>query len=1288
MIRVTVNNRRATAIPLSPVTSGAVGVKVGFIFSADWDGLNKTAVFSGSDVSRDVIVQNNECEVPWEVLTEPYGRLEIGVRGANGAGTIVIPTIWAIVGRIELGTEASEVDPADPTPSWADQVQAIATEALNTANGVRDDADNGEFDGATFTPAVATDGTLSWTNDQGKENPNPVNIRGPQGIQGETGATPVFSIGTVTAREAGTGATAEITGTPEAPVLNLGIPKGDPGEVTEQELAEAVELIEADLDTKAPVVTKTNGADFLDGADMPMKSLVVNIEPQQDLHGYDAPWAGGNGKNLFGTDDIDRLHKNVTFKSETDSAGNRIGVKLTGAYSGETATAPLGYATLSAGSYKVSGGDENVQLSIRPGSSSASQIGQVTTGETTITLESATDIYLIARVVGTFTSGLVIKPMIRLASVTDATFAPFANICPITGWTGLNGSVVGKNWLPNNLAFTDGLRNDTGAQTASNVSHYSEPFLVRPNTLYRATGTIWILNTNPRIYFLDANKNWISRTAQFTQQAFNFTTPTNCYYIQVQCSKDVDLTAGMISLDQSAAVTPYNGNTFSISWETEAGTVYSGTVDPINGTLTVDKKGITFDGSEDEAWQIVTTANRAYIAVSDIITTVPDNSIVDLKSNQYKADGYNYTGRTRITGRYNIAQINVFDYNILTGSNYNEMLAKWQAHLSEHPIQAIYPLATPIVYTLTPTEIRSLLGENHVTVDAGSIESLVYCVDTSAIIERIDEDLASLDGRVDTLEEEMDTAVEQIDTDIKAVDAKADKKAPAIYSTASGEIASFSDGADDMPMTSVVATITPKQDLNGYDHPWVGGAGKNLLPMTLANMKVINTAGTWSGNVYTYAGITYTINTDNGGNVTGVMANGTATAYSLLRLYNEITFSADTILSGCASGGSFSGYRLQADGGTARQDVGNGVTIPANEAKTRVIIAVPVDTTAQNVLFKPMIRLASVSDSTYEPYENICPITGETGASVTRCGKNLLNPNITWTTGIRDDNGNIISGGSHFTNAVYGIKPNTKYTISGTLKIETANAHRIYFLKADGTWISRTGTSVQSPDTFTTPSECGAIQIQVVDALTELSDVQLEEGSTATSFEPYNGNTFSISWQSEAGTVYSGTVDAVSGVLTVDRVAKRLTVAENLSSAYPGSMIWNTRGAIIRDADVMKPFICNRLKYVGSLATSSEWKFGTCINANGTSFNLWLKDSAFASLAEATTWLEQNETQICYYLATPIVHQLSPQQIKTLYAQNHVWTDVGEVSITYPTDTKLYVDNLFASIPTASGVSF
>ena len=43
--------------------------------------------------------------------------------------------------------------------------------------------------GATFYPDVSADGTISWTNDRGLPNPNPVNIKGEKGDKGDKGDT-------------------------------------------------------------------------------------------------------------------------------------------------------------------------------------------------------------------------------------------------------------------------------------------------------------------------------------------------------------------------------------------------------------------------------------------------------------------------------------------------------------------------------------------------------------------------------------------------------------------------------------------------------------------------------------------------------------------------------------------------------------------------------------------------------------------------------------------------------------------------------------------------------------------------------------------------------------------------------------------------------------------------------------------------------------------------------------------------------------------------------------------
>ena len=72
------------------------------------------------------------------------------------------------------------------TPELEEILANDVERALDLAQSVRDDADAGEFDGATYTPNVTEEGIISWTNDKGRENPEPQNIRGPIGPVGET----------------------------------------------------------------------------------------------------------------------------------------------------------------------------------------------------------------------------------------------------------------------------------------------------------------------------------------------------------------------------------------------------------------------------------------------------------------------------------------------------------------------------------------------------------------------------------------------------------------------------------------------------------------------------------------------------------------------------------------------------------------------------------------------------------------------------------------------------------------------------------------------------------------------------------------------------------------------------------------------------------------------------------------------------------------------------------------------------------------------------------------------
>lgn len=290
MITFTATGRSAAYASDDLLTSGSVGIPVTLELSSDFAGLSCVAVFRGSGVTVDVALTGSSCTVPHEVLASACGVLEIGIYARDAAGTVVIPTIWAAGLPIQTGAAPSGVDPAEPTPDWTAQVQQIATEALETANSVRADADAGEFDG-------------------------PPGQEGPPGPQGATGATPDISIGTVTTLPAGADATASMTGTPEEPVLNLGIPKGDPGEVT---LAEFYKVFPTDTASGAV-------ASFPDGADdIPVKSLTANIEAVQTGSGAPAPdnirpisgWTGLT-LNISGADTTDPTTYEVDWTDET-----------------------------------------------------------------------------------------------------------------------------------------------------------------------------------------------------------------------------------------------------------------------------------------------------------------------------------------------------------------------------------------------------------------------------------------------------------------------------------------------------------------------------------------------------------------------------------------------------------------------------------------------------------------------------------------------------------------------------------------------------------------------------------------------------------------------------------------------------------------------------------------------------------------------------------------------------------------------------------------------------------
>ena len=125
--------------------------------------------------------------------------------------------------------------------------------------------------------------------------------------------------------------------------------------------------------------------------------------------------------------------------------------------------------------------------------------------------------------------------------------------------------------------------------------------------------------------------------------------------------------------------------------------------------------------------------------------------------------------------------------------------------------------------------------------------------------------------------------------------------------------------------------------------------GKNLLE-NLATTKTVN-------------GLTFTINADK-----SITINGTASATTMFNINTTIKLDGTYILSGCPSEVSQQGVEWLFYDGAWQRDIGSGKTFTTSKAKAqKCVINIPSGKTITNATIYPMIRLATETDSTYEP---------------------------------------------------------------------------------------------------------------------------------------------------------------------------------------------------------------------------------------------------------------------------------------------------------------------------------
>ena len=192
------------------------------------------------------------------------------------------------------------------------------------------------------------------------------------------------------------------------------------------------------------------------------------------------------------------------------------------------------------------------------------------------------------------------------------------------------------------LTWNSGYLNDNGQPQSSTVSHYTGNYTaVEPNTEYYFSGTLASGSIAYRYYYYDNSKQWISRTQDGTR---TFTTPANCYYMQVQCSVNITAPTDWCLVKGSTAPSEYIPYGFQITISLSQNTYNIYITEPLrksldgsnlydtiegNGTLTrrVDANGDALTTPTTEQITVPTLPTTGTAEQFDISTTLKPSEV-------------------------------------------------------------------------------------------------------------------------------------------------------------------------------------------------------------------------------------------------------------------------------------------------------------------------------------------------------------------------------------------------------------------------------------------------------------------------------------------------------------------------------------------------------------------------------------------------------------------------------------------------------------------------------------
>lgn len=151
MLEFNIRNQEISRIDnFSPAEKSVEYLVAKFNFKTeDWNEAIKRVVFRNvkSKVEKDTMIEDDSCVVPWEVLVGS-GDIEVSVHGVIGTEEITTDVAVFNLNRTLQGGSVTQ----EPSPTVYAQMVEMVKDAKDLAQSVRDDADNGKFNGPQGDP--------------------------------------------------------------------------------------------------------------------------------------------------------------------------------------------------------------------------------------------------------------------------------------------------------------------------------------------------------------------------------------------------------------------------------------------------------------------------------------------------------------------------------------------------------------------------------------------------------------------------------------------------------------------------------------------------------------------------------------------------------------------------------------------------------------------------------------------------------------------------------------------------------------------------------------------------------------------------------------------------------------------------------------------------------------------------------------------------------------------------------------------------------------------------------